>query len=270
MKRWMIGGVLSLMMAMGSGFVVAQEREGEASEQAEELSAAEIIERATEINSLGFSTGRAQVRMEVYDRAGERRERRLDVRSKRSEEQIRTLMVLTAPAEVQGQAFLFAENPDAADDMWMYVPAFDVTRRVEGSQRRSAFLGSHFTFADLESRDLREATYRRLGDETIGEHPVYVIEARPTDAEASDYSKVVAYIRQGDHIPLRVRFFAKDGALEKTLFSERINTTDEGESYIAQMRLRAEQGGHTTIEITAIDTGLELPDALFDRDALGR
>ena len=239
-------------------------------EEAGELSAQEIMDRVGELNSFGFSTGRAQVRMEVYDRAGERRERRLDVRSKRTDDRSQTLMSLTAPAEVQGQSFLFIENQDGPDDMWMYVPAFDVTRRVEGSQRRASFLGSHFTFADLESRDLREATYRRQSDETIGEHAVFVIEARPTNARESDYSKVVAYIRQSDNIPLRIRFFDKEGTLEKTLFTERINTTADNISYIEQMRLRAEQGGHTTIEILAIDTGMELPDSLFDRNSLGR
>ena len=243
---------------------------GEESSEGEELTVEEIIDRVTERNSLGFESGRAQIRMEVYDRAGERRERRLDVRSKRSEGRSRTLMSLTAPAEVQGQTFLFIENEGQADDMWMYVPAFDVTRRVEGSQRRSAFLGSHFTFADLESRDLREATYRRQADESIGEHEVYVIEARPKVPAESDYSRMVAYIRKSDQIPLRIRFFNKENEEEKTLFAERLNTTEAGVTYVEQMRLRSAQGGHTTIEIMALDPGLELPDSLFDRESLGR
>ena len=242
----------------------------QAPEESEDLSAEEIIDRAMARNSLGFESGRAQVTLLVYDRAGERRERSLDVRSKRQNERSRTLMSLTNPAEVRGQAFLFVENPEGTDDMWMYVPAFDVTRRVEGNQRRSSFLGSHFTFADLESRDLRDAQYRRLSDESIGDHSVYVIQATPKTPAESDYGRVVAYIRKTDHIPLRVRFYDKEGDIAKTLFSEKINTTDGDNSYVEQMTLRAEDGGYTTIRITALDTDVDLPDSIFDREELGR
>lgn len=247
------------LLCVGSGVAVA-----------EELSAEEIMNRAVERNSLGFETGRAEVSMLVFDRAGEQRERRLDVRSRRDDDRTRTRMTLTAPAEVRGQAFLFVENPEGADDMWMYVPAFDVVRRVEGSQRRASFLGSHFTFADLESRDLREGRYRQRGNERIGDHEVYVIEARPQSPQESDYSRVVAYVRTTDFIPLRVRFFNKDGNLEKTLFAEQLNTTEDGTTYIEQMTLRAEAGGYTRITIHALDTGVELPESLFDRNELGR
>ncbi len=257
--------LFALMMMVALGSVVSSQAFAD-----EDLSADEIIDRAMDRNALGFETGRAQVTMLVFDRAGEQRERRLDVRSKRDDDRTRTLMSLTAPAEVRGQAFLFVENPDGADDMWMYVPAFDVVRRVEGSQRRAAFLGSHFTFADLESRDLREARYRRLSDERIGDHAVYVVEARPTRPQESDYGRVVAYVRQIDFIPLRVRFYDKDGDLDKTLFAEQINTDNTDSTYIEQMSLRSEQGGYTRIRIDALDTGVELPDSIFDRNELGR
>lgn len=271
MNRWkraiLLAALTGLVVTMAASLAVADEQ---GADQGGELSADEIIEAALERNTLGFESGRAQVSLLVYDRAGEQRERNLDVRSRRSDERTRTLMTLTDPADVRGQSFLFIENVDGDDDMWMYVPAFDVTRRVEGSQRRSSFLGSHFTFADLESRDLREASYRRLGDEMVGEFPVYVIEARPNNPQNSDYSRVVAYIRQSDNMPMRVRFFNRNGDLDKTLFTERLNTTDDDVTYIEQMTLRSEQGGYTTIRIAALDTSVEIPDSVFDREELGR
>lgn len=232
--------------------------------------AQQLVDEAIERNALGFESGRAQITLIVYDRAGERRERRLDVRSRRADERGATRVELTDPPEVRGQSFLFVEQAEGQDDVWMYVPAFNVTRRVEGRQKRGAFLGTHFTFADLESRDLREANYRRLPDETIGETPVFVVEARPTDAAASDYSRVVTYLRKDDRVPMRTRFFGKDGALEKTLFSEKLNRSETGEPYIEQMTLRSEQGGYTTIVINALDPNVELPESVFSRDDLGR
>lgn len=237
----------------------------------EAMDADEIIERAVERNALGFESGRAQVRLTVFDRDGEQRHRDLDVRSRRDGDQTRTLMTLTDPAEVRGQAFLFVENEDADDDMWMHVPALEVTRRVEGSQRRSSFLGTHFTFADLESRDLREASYRKQGDEAIGDHEVYVVEARPDEPEESDYERVVAYVRKSDYVPIRIRFYDRDGELDKTLFSERLGTVgDDDTTYVERMTLRAETGGYTRIEVRDLDVDVELPASMFDREELGR
>ncbi|WP_158542641.1 outer membrane lipoprotein-sorting protein [Lujinxingia litoralis] len=241
-----------------------------AQSDAGEPSAQQLIDEAMERNALGFESGRAQLTLIVYDRAGERRERRLDVRARRANEQSATRVELTDPPEVRGQSFLFVEQSEGEDDVWMYVPAFNVTRRVEGRQKRGAFLGTHFTFADLESRDLREANYRRLPDERIGETPVYVVEARPKESAGSDYNRVVAYLRKDDRVPMRIRFFGKDNQLEKTLFSERLNRSEGGQVYIEQMTLRSEQGGYTTIVINALDPGAELPESIFSRDDLGR
>lgn len=261
---------LSVPMALMALLLVATPALGQESAEEEELGPDEIIERAVERNAVGFEAGHAQVVLTIFDRAGEERARHLDVRSKRSDDRSQTLMTLSDPAEVRGQAFLIVENPDGEDDMWMYLPAFEVTRRVEGGQRRSAFLGSHFTFADLESRDLRQADYERRDDDQIGEHDVYVIEARPTSPEESDYEKVVAFVRQSDFIPLRVRFYDKSGDLQKTLFAEEIDQTDDDTAYIRRMSLHAESGGNTRIEIQGLDTDVDLPDSLFDRQELGR
>ncbi len=273
-KLWTPIFIVAFLL-LGTSVAVADEvgeRES-ASEQdsGQERGAKEIVDRAVERNALGFEAGRAQVSLTVFDRRGEKRERRLDVRSRRDDDRSRTIMRLTAPAEVRGQAFLFHENTDGDDDMWMYVPAFEVTRRVEGEQRRSSFLGTHFTFADLESRDLREANHRRLPDEQIGEYDVYVVEATPTQPEQSDYEKVVAYVRKEDYIPIRIRFFDRDGELDKTLFTERLNTIgDDDETYVERATLRSETGGYTTIEVTELDVDVELPNALFDREEFGR
>lgn len=275
-KRWwmtslLLGCALAMASPVSAEEVASAEEAASGEEEEQTLGAKEIIEKSVERNALGFEAGRAQVSLTVFDRRGEKRERKLDVRSRRDDDRSQTIMRLTDPPEVRGQAFLFVENPDADDDMWMYVPAFEVTRRVEGEQRRSSFLGTHFTFADLESRDLREANHRRLPDEEIGDYEVYVVEATPTEPERSDYEKVVAYVRKSDFIPIRIRFYDREGEHDKTLFTERLNTTgDDGETYVERATLRSETGGYTTIEVTNLDVDVELPDSLFDREEFGR
>jgi outer membrane lipoprotein-sorting protein len=237
---------------------------------AQEKSAKQILDEALDNNALGFQAGQASLSLTIEDKAGERRVRKLDVKSKKIDDATRTLVKLTAPKELRGQSFLFAENTSGEDDVWMYVPAFKVTRRVEGSQKDGSFLGSHFTYADLESRDAKEGKYKRLGDEKIGEHEVYVIETTPADGSDSAYGKVVSYVRKSDSMPLKMRFFDDSGDEAKTLFIEKLDKTDSGDTYVERMTLRPKDGGYTTIEIGSFEGGVELSDSLFSKEQLGK
>lgn len=260
------GVAMLALCTMAHGAVAQEAKKGDG------LTADQIMDRMLEHNNaLGVSQGMAKIELVIEDRTGDRRTRALEVRSKKSDQKSRSLVKLTAPKELAGQAFLFSENPAGEDDVWMYLPAFKVARRVEGSQKRGAFLGSHFSFSDLESRDMEQATYVRQADETIGKDVVYVIEVTPKKAESSDYGKLTAYVRQSDDMPLKLRFYDKDGKTEiKTLFVEKIERGQDEQPYIKQMTLRSKKGGFSTMIVQEVDTTVELPDALFTREQLGK
>lgn len=228
----------------------------------------EIIDKSLDQNAMGFQSGKAQLMLTIEDSSGSQRVRKLDVKSKQVGDLGRTLVTLTSPKEVRGQAFLFSEQK-GEDDVWMYLPAFNVTRRVEGGQKKGAFLGSHFTYADLESRDLKESTYKKLPDEKIGSNEVYVVEATPKPGAGSEYTKVITYVRKSDYIPLKVKFFGKGDKLEKTIFVEKIDKTSDGQTYAKQMTLRPSGGGYTRLNIAALESA-ELPDSVFSKDQLGK
>ena len=239
---------------------------------ADNLSAQQIVDKMlARDDAFGVSSGQAQLSLLIEGRDGARKQRKLEVKSRRGDGGARTIVQLTAPATVQGQAFLFIENKNKEDDVWMYLPAFKVSRRVEGSNKKGAFLGSHFTFADLESRDIKAATYERLPDETVVKDDVFVIASTPKDAASADYGKVVSYIRKSDYVPLKIRFYAKDAKTEvKTLFVDLIAKNSAGEPYIKKSTLSAGAGGFTTMSIDAIDDQAKLPESLFTREQLGR
>ncbi|MGM0555876.1 MAG: outer membrane lipoprotein-sorting protein [Myxococcota bacterium] len=237
---------------------------------AQDMSASDIIDKALETNSLGFNEGEAQMSLIIEDMAGNRRVRKLDVQSKKVDGASRTRVELTAPKELKGQSFLFAENTSGSDDVWMYVPAFKVTRRIEGSDKDSAFLGSHFTYADLESRGLKDANYKRLDDDEIGEHDVYVIESTPKKGSESEYGKVVAYVRKSDYMPLKLKFYDGSGDEMKTLFVEKLDKTDSGKTFVERMTLRPTGGGFTTIKIGGLDAETDIPDSAFSKGQLGK
>lgn len=255
MKNWAV----LLLILLASPWSMAAEPE---------LTGEQIVDRAVDRNAMGFQAGQAQLSFVIEDSKKERRERRLDIKSKKIGGLGRTLVTLLAPAEVKGQAFLFAEQA-GEDDVWMFLPAFKVTRRIEGGQKDGSFLGSHFTYADLESRDLKQGVYARLPDEKIGKTDVYVVDVTSKPKAESSYGKVTIWVRKSDFIPMRVRFFGKDLKVQKTLFIEKLDKTESGQTYAKQLTLRAEGGGFSTMTIEALSEA-ELDDALFSKDQLGK
>jgi outer membrane lipoprotein-sorting protein len=263
-RRWSLASLVILVGLVSlSGSASAQEKE-------EEASAETIVERALQKNSMEFDSGTAQMTLRIEDRNGDRSERAMTVKSREIDGAVRTLVELTSPEELKGQSFLFAENDEGSDDVWMYVPAFSVTRRIEGSKKQGAFLGSHFTYSDLESRDVERAKYERKEDGTVGDNEVYVIEATPEESVASEYGKVELFIRKSDHVPLRFRFYDKEDEKVKTLFVRKLDETEEGRTYIKQMEMHAEQGGYTRLTIEGLNPGAEVPASAFNKDQLGK
>lgn len=239
--------LLPLLLAVLWCLPAAAEEGGEA------LSANAIVDRALDTQSIGFRSGEVDMTLIIQDRSGDTRERRLTVRGLSEDDRFRALVRVTAPAEVAGQSYLFRENPDAADDVFVYLPALDeAPRRISGSQRNASFMGTHLTYADLQSRDLRDATYERLPDERIGRSDVYVIDARPTAAAESEYARVRVWIRHGDFIPLRVRFFDDRDRERRTMFTEELGRHND-RLYVRRLTLRPVDGGATTLIVERVD-----------------
>jgi hypothetical protein len=217
-----------------------------------ELSADEIVDRALDTNTIGFQSGAVSMTLLIQDPSGETRERSLSIRGRGGDDRSAVVRV-TAPAAQAGQAYLFRQNPSGEDDVYVFLPAIDsAPRRVSGNQKNGSFMGTHFTYADLESRDIRAATYTRLPDEAIGEFPVYVIDAVPTDSSTSEAASMRLWIRQSDFIPLRVRFFDAAGTTLKTIFTQQTDISGTT-TYVRRLMLSMPDGGSTTMIIEQAD-----------------
>lgn len=220
----------------------------------ETLTAEQIVERSLDTDTIGFQSGAVSMTLVITDSDGEVRERSLQIRGIEESDLGRALVEVTAPAAQAGQTYLFRENATGEDDVYVYLPALDdAPRRISGGQKDGAFLGSHFTIADLESRDIRSSTYTQLPDEAIGTFDCYVIDATPGADADSEYASVRMWVRKSDFIPLRVRFFDAAGVAAKTIFTEETAIADGGRVYVRQLTLRPAEGGSTTMRIDTAD-----------------
>ncbi len=236
--------------------------------RAEGPSADEIAKKTLEHDTFGFEGSQIKARLVLFEADGRTQERAFEGISKKGADNlIRSVIRFTGPATIAGTSFLMVQHQGAPDEQHIYLPRMKTTRRIGGTgEREGSFMGSDFSYADLERKDLREATYARLPDEPVGKDPCFHLEATPKTQSA--YAKLSLWIRQRDFIPLRVQMFDKDGKLLKTTFTRRIKDVD-GKPVVTETHTENAQTNHKTdLVIDEIQFKPDLSDALFTPAAL--
>ncbi|HKU39671.1 MAG TPA: outer membrane lipoprotein-sorting protein [Polyangiales bacterium] len=236
--------------------------------RAEALTASQISERALRSNAFRYTNARTRVRMVLTGPDGKRSERVLEVLGRNTDEGYQSVVRFLAPQDIAGTAFLMLERGRSGSEQYLYLPAIKRTRRIAGRERDGSFMGSDFTYADLQGLDPKDAEHERLPDEKIGSDACYVVESTLLPAAKAAYGKLVAWVRQSDFIALRTRFYDRSGKLAKTLYSRRIRNVN-GSPVVVEARMQNEQAKHTTeLFVDSIEHRDDLSDAQFTPTAL--
>jgi hypothetical protein len=114
---------------------------------------------------------------------------------------VRSLWFVREPAELARTAFLIVDYGDLKrdDDQWFYLPALGKTKRLAGTDRNGAFLGSDFNMADLVKLPLDDFSYRLLEDTAHQGKPVWRVQVTPLTLEIAaknGYSGYILWVRQ--------------------------------------------------------------------------
>lgn len=243
--------------------VISNPRSAVAQSQGDELTGQQIVERSLDTNNVGFRSGDATITLIIQSASGSSRERRMRVRGIEENGLSRTIVRVLAPSEVAGQSYLFRERDGADDEVFIYLPALDTAaRRISGNQKNGAFMGSDFSYADLESRSVREGRYRRLDDEELAGFEVFVVDVTPAAGQQSDDARVRMWVRKSDFIPLRIRFFDTDDQASRTMFTEEL-AQDGDRTYVRRMSMRQADGSATIMIIESLNSSAEFDASMF-------
>ena len=189
----------------------------------------EIMDKVTVTRKLDGSE--AIVKMTVIGDKGQTRERDITMASKlydggKTEKRIYRF---SAPADVQGTGVLVFDYETKADDVWIYMPALRKTRRIVSTQRSQSFMGSEFSYGDLNIPALDEFEYKIVKQEPIGGDVCWVIDAIPKSkdiAEAEGYSKKSYWVSKDKFVVLRGLLYDKDGKLLKEYTARDVKLLD--------------------------------------------
>ena len=162
--------------------------------QAETLSAREIMERVDDRYTGDSSVSDAN--LILIDRNNRERVRDLRLYSLEEEGVTKAVTYFLAPTDVAGTSYLSYDQDNQEDEAWLYLPALKQVRRVAAGDRSNSFMGSDFSYSDLNGTTLEWYDYELLSDdESVDGHPVWKIESRPKPEFAEQVSNETGYER---------------------------------------------------------------------------
>ena len=177
------------------------------------------------------------------------------------------LIQFQEPAEVKGVGLLTLSHLRLPSEQWFYAPAIDRDRRVGPQEKSTRFLGTHFTYEDMEERELDAYTYTLLGDEDRGGARCFKVEAVPKPEEDSQYSKLVFSVLADRYVTIRVEGYV-EGALRRVFEGSDVRDVSGIPIVHAWSLTDTKRSGVTRLVVANVHVNPELSPALFTVGAM--
>jgi len=233
------------------------------------LTAKQIVDRVLNSDTIGFGTGQATITLTIQNKRGQERVRKLETRGTKTDGLQWTLATFIEPADVAGTKLLAKEVKDGSDLQYLYLPALKEKRRIAGSEKNESFMGTDFTYYDLEQRGIEDGEYTRLPDQKHSDIDCFRIDSMPKEKD-SPYSKLEQWIDNKDYLPLKIFFYDKKGEHVKTLVAQVVEKVG-GQMTITRLLMKnVQKGSKTTMQIDKIDRTRTFPASVFDENSFDK
>ncbi len=220
----------------------------------------EIMDRARAARQVDNAV--QTIEMVIVSKSGSERVRELELKVKVDGEVRKSLARFTAPSDVAGTQLLLIDHPGQTDEQLLYLPAVKRTNRISGKSRKGAFMGSDFSYEDMELSDPPGASHKVVSETDAA----WVIETAP--GEDSSYSKLLTTVRKADFVPEKVQFFDGDGELLKELVVSRTERVGDLTLVTESTMTNVQKGTRTRLTVKEHQLNLPdeaLPDDLFTK-----
>jgi len=130
----------------------------------------------------------------------------------------RMLSVFMEPADIRGTALLTWDR-EQSDDHWLYLPSRKKLQRIAPGSRTGYFMGTDFTYEDMEREDIDRYTYSLLAPARFEGHDCFLVEATAKQGaeKTSAYGKRRLWLRKDIFFAVKIEFFDRRGRHIKTL-----------------------------------------------------
>jgi outer membrane lipoprotein-sorting protein len=180
------------------------------------------------------------------------------------------------PADVKDTTLLTYDYEHKDDDIWLYLPALKKVKRILASNKSDYFMGSDFTYEDMENIDLVNWDYTLAAPDVLDGVECYVLDAVPnSEKEKSEtaYSKLRYWIGKEDFLFRKVEYYDKKDRLSKRLTTGEIRQTSPTDPRKRAHRLDMQNlltEHKTRIEMSKLELDVAVDDEVFSQRSLTR
>lgn len=239
-----------------------------------EMTGYEIVKKCDEIPEPETASSTAY--MTIHSKKGKDRIRELIMKSKDYGDVKKEVIVFTTPKDVSGVGYLMFDYPEDSNgnkkdsDNWLYMPAMKKTRRIasSGTEGDGSFMGSDFTYEDIDERSLSKDNYNLLGEENIDGILCYKVEA-VSKANTEKEPRRIIYIGKEDFLMRKIDFFDRQDNLHRILIFSDYSTID---GFVSAKKMKMENvqtGTWSMLEMRdVVNNPKDMDDSLFSVSAL--
>jgi outer membrane lipoprotein-sorting protein len=159
------------------------------------------------------------------------------------------------------------EPLDRDDDQWLFLPASGRMKRIAKGGKKNYFMGTDFTYEDMEREKLDDFDYTILKEEQFDSQNCYVLEAIPSNERKrreSGYSKRIAWITKDNYLILKIEYYSRQGKLIKTQTSAEWRVAQGTAWRAGKILMDNHRDRHkTSISITKIELNKNIDDQTF-------
>jgi hypothetical protein len=192
-----------------------------------------------------------------------------------SDEHNRTLIQFTRPSNIKVLRWSY-ENGD--DEVWVKASSGSPKKLNSSGDKQDNFQGAHFTYEDMEERNLDDYEFKYMGKENIsipreGKDPIeletYKVAARKLEGEDTAYAFAFFYVMPETFIVMRADLYDKDKKFYKQMDVLRFQTMkgyEEKYNIITHMRMRlvGRENQYTEIKMGNIKVDSEAEANIYD------
>lgn len=225
----------------------------------------EIVDRMVEVMSPENS--RAVMTQTIITTSGQKRTFEFEMFSGNKSEKI--LLRYRTPTSVRGQTFLMLNH---ADDIWTFFPRTRRVRKLATHAKKQKVQGSDFSYEDFTSSDTWKEDYttENFGEVTEEGIACWRLKAMETEANDSDFPRVMLTVRQDNYHPLKLEYFNEDNVREKTMFMNDIRDVDGIPTAHSMVMKNHLEGTQTEMNVVEMSYDWTPPPGFFSERNLRR
>ena len=215
----------------------------------------------------------------LIDKKNRKRERKLKGFTTEVSDGTKSISFFLSPSDVKNTSYLSYnwDDPLKDNDSWLYLPSLQKTNRISGGDRSNSFMGSDFTFSDLDGVEIEDYNFKIVKESDIVDGAdCWIIEATPKSNDVikeTGYLKTLTWIRKDIFFGVKGRILVKKGKKVKLWSAKDIKKIDG--VWVAKTQqmttTKKKKREHSSIFIVdSITFNKEVDKSLFEAEAMQR